>query len=559
MKLRLILAVLALLTFPTAAHAASVGWGSDIGGSLGTGYASFKPATTPVGSLPSGVQADGTILTRSVNTQGEVGDGTLQRKLIPVKVSGLTNAVQLAGHGQHRVALLANGTVVTWGANLAGELGNGTFALPHGEGCLTNCFSTVPIPVPGLTGVVAVFAGGADDAALLSNGTVMAWGENLKGQLGDGTKVEKDVPTLVKGLSNVKTLALGGSYTLGGHTLALLNDGTVEAWGFNGEGQLGIGSTVGSLLPVKVPLSGVTAISASWTHNLAIAGGKLLAWGNNGNGELGSATTTLCSKKLCSTVPVQVPLEGATSISAGYAFSVVAAGGHAYAFGHNKYGQLGDGTRVDHRAPALVTGLEGVTSVKAGDTAAFATITGAAPAPLIEVVAGPGALTVNWTATGGAGWDVRSRKAECCRIHHTGKFSLITKLPATARSYTLTGTPGQTYEVSVGQVKGTFGLDVVEGTPLAGAAPLATTPRHRRVPALRPAGHTHEPAPSRPARGDPHRPRDPQRLGLAAEPRPARGTSDQRHAWFGQDDRRHPRRLRLVSPALRRRGQAAAL
>src|SRR6202035_4096288 len=109
----------------------------------------------------------------------------------------------------------------------------------------------------------------------------------------------------------------------------------------NPQGQLGIGSTVSSSLPVKVRgLSGVTAISASWTHSLALAGSKLLAWGNNSNGELGVRTSTVCgvvvkSAKPCATTPVAVPLDGVNSAHAGYAFSVAAAGGHAYSTGHN--------------------------------------------------------------------------------------------------------------------------------------------------------------------------------------------------------------------------------
>lgn len=259
---------------------------------------------------------------------------------------------------------------------------------------------------------------------------------------------------------------MGGSFTLGGHTLALLNDGTVKAWGFNGEGQLGIGSSVGSLLPAKVSgLSGVTAIAASWTHSLALAGGKLYAWGNNSNGELGFATTTLCAKKPCSTVPVQVPLEGVSSIAAGYAFSVTAAGGRAYAWGKNRYGQLGDGTTLDHGAPGLVSGLTGVLTVRAGNIAAGATISGAAPPPVIQAVPGSGSLTVTWKGSGGTRWDVRSRVASCC-LRSTPPFGPITKLPAEARSYTLHGTPGVRYEVSVAQVDGVNGRDVVEGTPL---------------------------------------------------------------------------------------------
>ncbi len=366
------------------------------------------------------------------------------------------------------IALLSDGTVKTWGANLSGELGIGTIALPHGEACLTNCRSLVPIPVPGLSGVVAVFAGGADDAALLNTGAVVAWGENLGGQLGDGTRIEKDSPTLVRGLSGVRTLALGGAFTLGGHMLALLNDGTVEAVGSNPQGQLGIGSTVNSSFPVKVRgLSGVTAISASWTHSLALAGGKLLAWGNNTNGELGVHTSTLCGvfvRKPCSTAPVVVPLERVNSIAAGYAASDVAVDGHAYSTGHNNLGQLGNGTTIDRSTFGLVSGLEGVLKVQAGGIFAFAEISGSAPPPIIEATPDPGTVAVNWRGTGGTGWIVTSRPfGGALRLE--APFGSKIELPPSAHGYTLTGTSGQAYEVAVEQKQGSFGRNVVEGTP----------------------------------------------------------------------------------------------
>ena len=81
----------------------------------------------------------------------------------------------------------------------------------------------------------------------------------------------KDVPTPVKGVSEVQTVAIGGVPTLGAHMLTLLKNGTVLAWGANGSGQLVNGHTSSSLGAVTVSgLSGVTAVSASVAHNLAL-------------------------------------------------------------------------------------------------------------------------------------------------------------------------------------------------------------------------------------------------------------------------------------------------
>jgi alpha-tubulin suppressor-like RCC1 family protein len=117
------------------------------------------------------------------------------------------------------LALLSNGTVMAWGRNADGQLGNGS----HEQG-------DVPVPVPGLSGVTAVAASYGISMALLSNGTVMDWGENDSGQLGDGTANE-DTPTPVQvfRLSEVIAIATGGSYGL-----ALLKNGTVMTWGSGG-------------------------------------------------------------------------------------------------------------------------------------------------------------------------------------------------------------------------------------------------------------------------------------------------------------------------------------
>jgi alpha-tubulin suppressor-like RCC1 family protein len=454
------------------AQTTNVGWGYDGGGILGTQYASSNIVLTPVpvlGPTPKelvaagatyGLMPDGTVEAVGGNSAGQLGDGTRSRKLNTVRVGNLTNVTQIAAAGEHAVALLSDGTVQTWGNNIYGQLGIGTTGEPSGEACATNCRSLVPVPVPGLTGVVAVFAGGADDAALLKSGQVVAWGENKSGQIGDGTKTTKDVPTFVRGLSNVKTLALGGQATLGGHMLALLNDGTVEALGYNGAGQLGIGSDVSGLFPVKIPgLSGVTALAASWTHSLAVSNGKLLAWGNNVFGELGVRTTTQCFEgTACATVPTKVPLEGATSIAAGYGASYAASGGRAFSWGHGKFGELGDGSTADRAAPGLVSGLEGVTKVIAGEIDAFATLSGSGPPPVIELTPGSRSLTVKWQGRGGAGWFV------AWRPFGRGAFTRV-KIPAQERSYTVAGLEVRDYEVAVQQARGTFGRCLTEGTP----------------------------------------------------------------------------------------------
>jgi hypothetical protein len=145
--------------------------------------------------------------------------------------------------------------------------------------------------------IAAVIAGSFHSFALCTDGTLAGWGYNGFGQLGDNSVNSRSVPVLVSstGVLSGKTItaASAGYY----HSLALCADGTVAAWGYNGNGELGDGSNNPSLVPVSVNAGGVLAgktvssLSSGAVHNIAsCTDGTLVAWGYNGNGELGSGS-----------------------------------------------------------------------------------------------------------------------------------------------------------------------------------------------------------------------------------------------------------------------------
>ncbi len=264
---------------------------------------------------------DGTVVAWGDNFQGQLGIGVQTHfTTVPTRVclvaefpckpeNYLREVAAIAAGGFHSLALLKNGTVMTWGFDQQGQLGVGTTTGPDkcNEG-FEPC-STVPVAVTGVSEVTAVAAGTNQSLALLRNGTVLAWGENLYGNLGDGTIENRDSPVAVCAagetapcahrLENVTAIAEGWQYGL-----ALLNDGTVKAWGENFEGELGDGTNSGpelcsaespcSRTPVAVlGLSGVSAIAAGETSsgNLAVlSDGEILAWGGDVYGILGSGT-----------------------------------------------------------------------------------------------------------------------------------------------------------------------------------------------------------------------------------------------------------------------------
>jgi alpha-tubulin suppressor-like RCC1 family protein len=254
-----------------------------------------------------------------------------------------------------------------WGRNDSGQLGNGTTEGPEKCGPEQGACSASPVAVAALSGVTAV-SGGWDHGLAVEGGKAMAWGKNGDGQLGDGTSTLSDLPVEVTGLSGVVTVAAGMKFSL-----ALLSDGKVMAWGNNGQGQLGDGTTTSSDVPVEVVgfTEKVTAIAAGNQHGLALLeGGKVMAWGKNLGGQLGNGTETN------SDVPVEVTglTEKATAVAGGEEHSLaLLEGGRVMAWGTNGQGQLGNGTETNSDVPVEVTGLS-ASAIAAGGSTSLAVL-----------------------------------------------------------------------------------------------------------------------------------------------------------------------------------------
>ena len=314
-----------------------------------TSWASVTPQIAGGGNHTIALKSNGTVCAWGYNGSGQLGDGTIiSSKHAPVQVSGLSDVTALAGGWEHTIALKSDGTVWTWGRNSDGQLGDGT-----------NTQRNIPVQVSGLNGVTAVACGYGHSITLKSDGTVWTWGGNDYGQLGDGATTDSTTPVQVNGLSDVTAIA-GGGY----HTIALKSDGTVLAWGSNDYGQLGDGTTTNRTTPVEVSgLSDVIAFAGGWEHTIALkSDGTVWAWGRNNTGQLGVRTTTQKS------TPVQLSdLNDVIAIACGVFHTIaLKSGGAVWAWGYNYNGQLGDGTNTDSATPVQVSGLSGATAIACG-------------------------------------------------------------------------------------------------------------------------------------------------------------------------------------------------
>ncbi len=256
--------------------------------------------------------------------------------------------LQVTAGWNHTIALVDNGTVWTWGMNTFGQLGDGT-----------RVDRNTPVQVSGLSDVTAVAGGGLHSLALKEDGTVWAWGMNTYGQLGDGTTDSSATPVKVSGLSNVIAIACGGF-----HSMALKKDGTVWTWGRNDYGQLGNLSNKNRSAPVQMAfLSDVIAIAGGGFHSMALKqDGTVWSCGMNAYGQLGDGTKT-------DRIFV-VQASGLSNVKA-----ICTGGGHSLAlksdgtvwtWGMNNYGQLGDGATKDRSVPAQAKNLMGITDIDGG-------------------------------------------------------------------------------------------------------------------------------------------------------------------------------------------------
>ena len=309
-----------------------------------------------------GIIADGKALCWGANSFGQTGTGRFSNEtILPAQVQGDYSFKQISAGRRHTCGALINGSVVCWGDNLFGELGDGTF-------------TDRDRPSQLYKGVLfrGVSSGRFHSCGILENGSAMCWGDNSFGELGvgkifagertfddllslavgdyahsceEGVRVElRPYPVYVSGGHLFKSICCGRR-----HTCGILENGSAVCWGDNGKGQIGDGSVKTRISPAYV--SGrytFSDISCGDTHTCGLLmDGSIVCWGEDYYGTLGDGPDdypTYRDAQEASPVYVANGHIFASITSGGTTTCGLLANGSALCWGSNYYLQLGGGS-----------------------------------------------------------------------------------------------------------------------------------------------------------------------------------------------------------------------
>jgi alpha-tubulin suppressor-like RCC1 family protein len=341
-------------------------WGRGDYGQVGNGR-SDRMTSRPALVLSSGVvtvslgeffacalTVNSSVICFGRNNYGQLGDGTTTNRNTPVRVTRLpSNAVAIACGDSFACVLNSTGNILCWGSNNYGQLGDGS-----------TTSQSIPTPVPNLPHIAAIGLGHAHSCALgsASTGILYCWGWNMFGQIGHGsmTTVIVKSPTQVIGLGPVSSFALGGAVT------CAANFSHVHCWGWNAAGQLGDGTFIDRAMPSAVQHSGMGTsrkLSVGDLHACAIDTSNLLwCWGRVNHSRIRASSDqnrgffeSLAEPAVSAVRIVPLPSES-DSLACGDMNTCIVSlfNGTLLCWGANHYGQVGDGTTLDTVLPTSV-------------------------------------------------------------------------------------------------------------------------------------------------------------------------------------------------------------
>ena len=412
-------------------------WGKGAVVGDGTGLNATTPVT-PAG-LSSGVRSvsagfahacalldDGTVKCWGSNAQGNLGDGTRTGALAPQTVPGLSGVIQLSTGGVHTCVLTTDRRVKCWGLNAYGEIGNGTADASRDGDVLT------PVDVVGLSGVATLSTGGYHTCVLLVDGTAECWGQNVDGQLGDGTGINQTTPVPVSAAPGAFTTLVAGAYD----TCAITPAGAAMCWGAGTIGQIGDGGLTHRFVPTAVMGAGSGTASLTVGRFGAcriVTSGVLYCWGGNNAGQTGLQTS---SAVIPTPKPVPWFVAGFTSSCSGLVCTFTDRSSdpdgdiatRTWVFGDNG-GLEGNATTASHTYATGGTYLVGLfarsTALAQSSAAINVTVTPWNLTASVAKVRNVNTVTLKWNAaaTSAPTVDVQMNGAFLARSSNSGSFS----------------------------------------------------------------------------------------------------------------------------------------
>ncbi len=296
------------------------------------------------------------------NDQGQLGNGDTTGRLSPTLIANPSAAadgfrftsISASDSGRHTCGISADKVAFCWGDNALGQLGDGSMI-----------DRLIPTSVAGTFSFVGITTGGDQTCAWTPQYRAFCWGENSTGQLGDGSTTNRPVPTPVAFNLGPVRLSAGAA-----HTCADSLNTVLHCWGANSDGQLGDASTTNRTTPVQAATTvRVKALSVGATHTCVLARGTstvpegaVYCAGNNADGQLGEGSTTDRNELTKTVGPLYLEVSAGENHTCGIAVSTRA----MFCWGDNGFGQLGTGLPGDATTPAAVSGGRSYLAVSAG-------------------------------------------------------------------------------------------------------------------------------------------------------------------------------------------------
>ena len=327
------------------------GGGDDGGGGGGGGSGPVTVSSVAPGEFHGlALTPDGNVLAWGNNNFGQLGDGSTENGRYPVELAGLSGITALAAGRGHSLALDSTGQVHAWGNGEAGQLG------------FTAATSAVPTEVTIAATIVDIAAAHNTSYALDDAGNVWAWGGNSDYNLGDGSLTDRTMPAIITGLSGVESIAVG-PYT----AFTITESEGVWAWGKGQPGALATGTNDDQPTPARIaeldPFD-IVQVSVGSSFGLALVqGGTVVAWGTNQQGQAGSPPNNPVTQR---TVKQVAGINGATQVEAGASTSGAIVGGKVVTWGSNLEGAMGAGPDLERTGTPTDIGLDTVTFLALG-------------------------------------------------------------------------------------------------------------------------------------------------------------------------------------------------